>query len=289
MTAVGSTGKVYCRGPEPSVDHVDGYGHFVVLKAREDLFKDTGEEIIADDGTVLPGIQIAQNNSVTSIPDNIGCCEIVSVGRDVHNVSPGDIVFIDFFDVAQGCLLGGLDEENDKITSEERYIAPDHAFRAKYDPVTGTVEPLPGYCTTKRVPFRFKVALTGTDRVEVLDYLLSEGIPGGKTSNGSTVGLVVYQEIVSVGPVLPDDESYTPRERMLLARLRELEGAAPIEPDIRPGDLAVYCTEFATKIRVRGEFMHIVPYSNLLGSIDDAAILCRAIRAGKAGKILLAG
>lgn len=270
-------------------EHTNGYGHFVVLRAREDLFKDTGEEIVADDGTVLPGIQIAQNNSVTSIPDNIGCCEIVSVGRDVHNVRPGDIVFIDFFDVAQGAVLGGLDTENDKLTSEERYIAPDHAFRAKYDPARGTVEPLPGYVVTKRAPKRFKVALTGTDRVEVLEYLLTQGIPGGKTSNGSTVGHVVYQEVVSVGDVLPDDEGYTARERMLLARIRELENAPRIEPDITPGDLVCYCTEFATPIRVRGDFMHIVPLANVLMSIDDAMILEEAILAGAAGKILRAG
>lgn len=270
-------------------EHCEGYGHFVVLKAREDLFKETGEEIVADNGTVLPGIQIAQNNSVTSIPDNIGCCEIVSVGRDVRNVRPGDIAFVDFFDVAQGCILGGADVENDKLTSEERYIAPDHAFRAKYDPVRGTVEPLPGYCVTKRVPKRFQHALTGTDRVEVLDYLLTQGIPGGKTSNGSTVGFVVYQEIVSVGDVLPDDEGYTARERMLLAELRKLRGDPPIASDISPGDLVCYCTEFATPIRVRGEFMHIIPYANVLARIHDEAILDEAIRAGLAGKLLLAG
>src|SRR5688572_5200863 len=176
-------------------NYAGGYGTTVIVKARDDLFEETKDKLIADDGTELEGIQIFNENSVTSIPDNVGCCEVVSVGSDVHNVTPGDIVFVDFCDVKQGFILDAT-HAKDKA---ECYAIRDEAFKCRFHPDTGRVEPLPGYVITKPAPERMKVALTGTDRVEVPPMTLTQGIVSGRDSDGVPCAWTVYQEVVAVG------------------------------------------------------------------------------------------
>jgi hypothetical protein len=281
-----------------------GVGRNVVLRPRDDLFVQSRDQLVTDDGRVLDGIQVFAANSVTSIPDNIGCCEVISVGAEVQTVQPGDIAFIDFFDVDQGF----------QIANSDHFVAKDHVFRARFDPSTGEVEPLAGYALTKRVPGRMKVALTGTDRVEVPPYILTDGIPSGFDSDGVPVLFTIYEEVVAVGP--PAVESKTrPLHRLeravldLLAAyecgrgewiageaLRDNEAdainaylrwrRAPRALDLSPGDLVPFCTQFGTKLRVRGQFLTLVAQDALLCVIDDRAILDEAIRAGKAGQIV---
>lgn len=277
-----------------------GVGHNVVLRPRDDLFVQTNDQLVTDSGQVLDGIQVFCANSVTSIPDNIGCCEVISVGAEVQTVKPGDIAFIDFFDVDQGF----------QIANSDHFVAKDHVFRARFDPATGEVEPLAGYALTRRAPERMKVALTGTDRIEVPPYLLTDGIPSGFDSDGVPVLHTVYEEVVSVGP--PAVESKTrPLHRLeravldLLARYDELVEYdsidadeadainaylrwrhAPRALDLSPGDLVPFCTQFGTKLRVRGQFLTLVAQDALLCVIDDRALLEEAIRAGKAGQIV---
>lgn len=285
--------------------HARGVGHHVVLKPRPDLFVETNEELVTDDGKVLKGIQNFAANSVTSIPDNLGCVEVVGVGDLVDNVKPGEIVLLDFFDCDQGF----------QIANSDHYVALDHVFRAKFHPETGTMEPLAGYVLTKRNSDRMKIALNGTDRVEVPDYILTDGIPSGWDSDGVPLLHSVYEEVVAVGP--PPTESKTRPlhrlERELLDMLLEQHmvpenvseydeyGAemaqaieryirwrrAPRAIDLKPGDLVPFCTEFRVKLRVRGQFLSLVPQDQCLGVIDDAAILDAAIRAGKAGKLVV--
>lgn len=281
-------------------DYVSGINHTVVLKARDDLFDPTtGDEIVCDDGTKLPGLQICVHNEVTAIPDNVGCCEVVSVGREVQNVKPGDVVFIDFYDVRQGAVLG--DPENQR--GIELYIANDDAFKAFFDPKTGAVTPLPGYAITKRAPERMQVALAGTDRVHVSPNVLENGIVSGRTSEGTPYAFVTYEEVVSVGA--PEFEGkLRPVHRFERALLDAFYGGsasalaaaeldylawrdAPRAFDLTVGDLVTFSTEFAVQVRVRGEFMRIVPQSALLCVIDDGKSLNDAVRAGKAGKLRL--
>jgi len=283
-----------------SDEHVRGIAHTVVLKGRDDLFDpSTGDEIVTADGKVLPGLQLFSKNEVTAIPDNMGCCEIVSVGELVQNVKPGDVVFIDFYDVRQGALLA--DPQTQK--GRERYIANDDAFKAFFDPVTGVVTPMPGYVITKRANDRMAVALTGTDRVVVPQTTLSNGIVSGRTSQGTPYAFVAYEEVVSVGP--PEFEGklrpMTKAERRVLDEIDSREGSfsqaaldalqaersAPRTFDLNPGELVAFSTDFAVQIRVRGEFMRIVPQSALLCAIDDERILGDAVRAGRAGKLRL--
>lgn len=283
--------------------YVRGYGHQVVLKSRDDLFDPaTGDELEAADGTKLPGLQLFTHNSITGIPDNVGCCEIVSVGKDVTIVKPGDVVFIDFFDVRQGVILDSVNG------GSEHYIANDDAFKATFDSATGLIHPLAGYVVTRRNNERMKVALTGTDRLEVPPSTLTEGIIGSRSSDGTPATWVVYEEVVEVGP--PAEESLlrpmTKAERALLymiehpqfdsrcleemkaiAALRS-ERNAPRELDLKPGDLVPLCTYLAVQVRVRGEFLRIVEQKNVMGIIDDRKMLDDAIRAGKAGKLQMA-
>lgn len=292
-------------------NYAGGYGTTVIVKSRDDLFEETGEQIVTDSGQVLEGIQIFNENSVTSIPDNVGCCEVVSVGSDVTTVQVGDVVFVDFCDVKQGFIVDTAQAKD----GAECYAIRGEAFKCKFDPETGRVEPLPGYVITKPAPDRMKVALTGTDRVEVPAYMLTQGIVSGRDSDGKPCAWTVYQEVVTVG--LPEVESKTRalsrQERELLddlfadyastngciSQYDELgpETAALVERyvqwrraqrvvDCKPGDLVPFCTDFAMKIRVRGEFLNVVPQKNVLAVIDDRAILEDAIRAGHAGTLI---
>jgi len=294
-------------------DVTRGVGHNVVLKAREDLFVQTNDKLICDDGKELSGIQLFCENEVTSIPDNMGCCEVVSVGALVTNVKPGEVYFIDFSDVAQGFQLANKDH----------YVAPDHVFRCRFHPETGTAEPLAGYVLTKRAPERMQIALFGTDRVDVLPSWLTEGIPSGWDSDGDVLTRTIYEEVVAVGPAEVENAARTMHktERALLAavtlefagrssatgKLFEAEELdvmhmplcqainaylrwrrAPRDTGLKPGDLVPFITTLATKFRVRGQFLSLVPMQDLGCVIDDRAILDDAIRAGRAGKLVLA-
>lgn len=269
-------------------------GHNVILAPREDLFVEN------EDG--VEGFQcISLENDVTAIPDNIACVEVISVGEMVQNVRVGDLVFIDFFDVKQGYVLD----------NEELYLAGCEAFKARYDVPSKDMVPLANYVTTRHAPDRFKVALTGTDRVHIPSYVTTDGIAGGKTSGGDTSTSVLYQEVVAVGPLT--ERAFpglmTPVEKVILDAIAEgyycnYEGPelltrAMVErlkderqrgriPDISVGELVVFCRDVAQKLRVRGEFRHLLPYSAVLAVIDDEELLKTGIRKGKAGRIIRA-
>ncbi len=260
------------------VPSTTAFGHFVHFRPREDLFAASGSELI----------QIATDCAVTSIPDHVACVEVLSVGHLVRNVVPGQQVFLDFFDVAQGLCVDGGDV----------YVANDHCLKAEFR--DGRVYPLPGYCLVKPAPDRMSVALTGTDRILVPPYVLTEGIPGGRTSGGEAQSHVLYDEVVAVGTPLPDDEGLNSRERHYLAQVVQLREAlhslspghplarAPLPRPVEVGDLVAYCSAWRTPIRVRGEFLGIVPTANLLGAIDDRGMLDQAVRDGRAGRLVLA-
>lgn len=261
-------------------------GHNVILAPREDLFTESAE-----------GIELVSlDNSVTNVPDNIACCEILSVGELVDNVKVGDLAFIDFYDVKQGYI----------VANDELYICGCEAFKGLWDAASGTIQPLANYVVTRRSLDRFKVALTGTDRLHVPPSTLTSGIAGGRTSQGDAATNVLYEEVVAVGALtkraLPGQ--MTPCERALLQVIYdgvgtldqafyELEQALWKEreqgraPDISPGDLVVFCEQIGVKIRVRGEFQHLIPYSNVLAVVDDERLLDDAVRDGRAGVIQL--
>lgn len=272
-------------------------GHNVILAPREDLFAESDRDV---------GIEmVSLSNSVTSVPDNVACCEVLSVGPLVQNVKVGDLAFIDFFDVKQGYILA----------TDELYIAGCEAFKALYDVEGQTIVPLNNYVVTKRSSDRFAVALNGTDRIEVPRMILTGGIAGGRTSAGDRSTTVLYEEVVSVGKatVRAFPGLMTELERRCLdivCRNLELYGAEAWmqydgvdqeeadlfnalraerlngrDSDIRVGELAVFCEEVSTKIRIRGEFCHLMPASAVLATIDDEALLDRKIRAGEAGKL----
>ena len=276
--------------------HTRATGDNVILCAREDLFSEV------DRGT---GIELVSNaNSVTSVPENVGCCEVVSVGELVHNVKPGDIAFIDFFDVRQGYI----------ISHEELYVAGAHAFKARFDVEKQIVLPLDNYVVVKQANDRFKVALNGTDRIHVLDYLLTEGIISARASDGTPATHTLYAEVAHVAKLTERvrEGVMTRADRRMLDTLcapteggyewSEYDGVTSEEaeavnavirertvgrdPDIKVGELVAFCRELATKVRVRGETQYLMRYSNVLAVIDDKAILEQAIREGRAGTLV---
>lgn len=260
----------------------------VILRPREDLFSEVDRE------TGIELVSLA--NSVTSVPDNIACCEIVSVGEQVTNVKVGDLAFIDFFSCKQGYIL----------ESNELYICGSDAFVALFDEASGDIIPLDNYVVTKRALDRFKVAWFGSDLVQVPRMLLTDGIPGGKTSSGERATTVLYEEIVRIGKLTgrAAPGHMLPAERELLDDLtsrmgwvamdnttqrliaRVHEQRAERKPDIEPGELAVFCSDLAQRVRCKGEFWHIVHYDNVHGTVDDAAILAEAIDRGRARMVV---
>lgn len=278
--------------------HTRATGDNVILCPREDLFseceRDTGMQMVS------------LASDLTHVPDNVGCCEVVSVGELVTAVKPGDIAFIDFFSVKQGYIL----------SNGEHYVAGGDAFCALFDPIKQEVIPLDNYVVTRRASERMKIALNGTDRIEVLPSILTNGVVSGRSSSGTAVTHVLYEEVVRVGRLTnrPRPGVMTKAERELLDEVAKWPGGssnvctsdgvnelAPLieamlrereqgrVPDLSPGDLVTLCKELSVPARVKGEFQRLIPYDNVLAVINDRAILDDAIKAGRAGQIRLAG
>lgn len=259
-------------------------GTNVILRPREDLFSEVDRE------TGIELVSLA--NSVTSVPDNIACCEIVSVGEHVAHLKPGDLAFIDFFWCKQGFVL----------ERGELYLCGADSFVALFDEKTGDIVPLDNYVVTRRALDRFKVAWFGTDLIDVPRMLLTDGIPGGKTSSGERATTVLYEEVVRIGKLTgrPAQGHMLPSERALLDDLTSRDGwiAADItmqrliqavhkeraerKPDIAKGDLVVLSADLSQRVRCKGEFWRITHYDHIGCVIDDAAILADAIERGKA-------
>jgi hypothetical protein len=259
-------------------------GTNVILRPREDLFSEVDRE------TGIELVSLA--NSVTSVPDNIACCEIVSVGEQVTNLKPGDLAFIDFFWCKQGFVL----------ERGELYICGADSFVALFDEKTGDILPLDNYVVTKRALDRFKAAWFGTDTIEVPRMLLTDGIPGGKTSDGSTATTVLYEEVVCIGKLTgrPAPGHMLPSERALLDDMTSRTGWVAMDtttqrliaavhkereerkPDIKPGELVVLSADLSQRVRCKGEFWRITHYDHVYGAVDDQAILAEAIERGKA-------
>ena len=97
--------------------HTKPTGTFVTIISRDDIDPSSDTLKVEHSG-----------RSVTAVPENVGLCQVVDVGPDVTNVKPGDICFIDFFDVAQGYLVEG----------EELYVTQAMALRMTLDIETET-------------------------------------------------------------------------------------------------------------------------------------------------------
>lgn len=237
--------------------------------------------------------------SVTALPENVGLCQVVDIGPDVTNVKPGDVCFIDFFDVAEGYIVSG----------EEIYSTPAMALRMTLDIQTESFEcpftkrqklraiscditPLPGYVLTKHAPDRMTVAVTGCDRLILPRDVTTRGIVGGRSVDGDPCTFVVYEEVVKVGLgniQCEREEGYTERKlKAEIERLRAKAGDTVMvrPPDVEPGDLVTYCSEFSIRFRAMGEQFRCVPYRNLLAVIDDAAILAEYNRANPEPRLI---
>jgi len=210
--------------------HTTPLGTFVTIRARDDLDPSSGQIGVEHSG-----------RHVTAVPENVGLCQVVSVGPDVTNVRAGDICFIDFYDVAQGYLVSG----------EELYVTQAMALKMRLDietesflhPVTRTqkqrvtkceIHPLPGYVLTKHAPDRMTVAVTGNDRQIIPRNLTTSGIVGGRNSDGDPCTFVCYEEVVAFTPGAIQQERFSESwdghqrdtyydERRLKAKIERLE------------------------------------------------------------------
>lgn len=248
---------------------------YVCIRGRDDLDPSTERTASGERLIVNPNL----GKSVSAIPENIGVCEVVDVGNLVDTVSKGDVVFIDFFDVAQGYIVEGT----------EHYICPAHALRVSLD-AAGVPHPLPGYVLTKHSPTRMTVAVTGCDRVIMPRSMTTQGIVSARDDDGEPDAWTVYEEVVEVadGDMQVDPEQLRNEwheRRMLRMRIAQLERAlarvAPGSETLRPysavgyepGDLVCFCTAFSIPFRANGEQYRVTPKRNVLATIDDAAIL----------------
>lgn len=219
-------------------EHTRPTGTFVTIRARDDLDPSSDDIAIQHSG-----------RAVTAVPENVGLCQVIDVGPDVTNVKPGDICFIDFFDVAQAYMLAG----------EEIYVTQAMALRMTLDIETEDVvmpngkpmlhqktgkpiqrvircdvTPLPGYVLTKHAPLRMTIAVTGCDRIELPRHQTTSGLVGGRNSEGDPCTFVVYEEVVKFTPGAVQAERYVEdwqgnirdtyyEERRLKARIEKLE------------------------------------------------------------------
>lgn len=270
--------------------HTKPTGTFVTIRSRDDLDPSSATFAVPHSG-----------RSVTAIPENVGVCEVMDVGPDVTNVKPGDVCFIDFYDVAQGYI----------VSTEEVYVTQAMALRMTLDIETSPVldflgkdtgkrqvtkceiTPLPGYALTKHAAERMTVAITGCDRVILPRSMTTSGIVGARDSDGQPSTMVCYEELVKITPGPIQAERYAEdwqgrkhdtyfEERRLKAEIERLKAqlratGAPVNdeaaPDVKPGDLVVFCLDFSIKFTAMGELFRCVPYKNLLATIDDRAIL----------------
>lgn len=274
--------------------HTKPTGTFVTIISRDDIDPSSDTLKVEHSG-----------RSVTAVPENVGLCQVVDVGPDVTNVKPGDICFIDFFDVAQGYLVEG----------EELYVTQAMALRMTLDIETETyfcpftkkerqravsckITPLPGYVLTKHAPDRMTVAVTGCDRILLPRNVTTTGIVGGRNSDGDPCTFVCYEEVVQFTPGAIQQERYAENwdgtihdtyyeERKLKAKIQRLEaklrevmgfswddwdGVDELD-DVKAGDLVCFCSQFSIQFRAMGELYRCVPYKNLLATVDDRAIL----------------
>src|SRR5690349_13465033 len=121
--------------------HTKATGHNVILAPRGDIFA----EVERDTGVEL----VCLANDITSVPDNVACCEIISVGELVQGLKPGDLAFIDFFEVKQGYVLD----------NEELYIAGSEAFKGLFDVERQAIIPMNNYVVTRRASDRMLVSI----------------------------------------------------------------------------------------------------------------------------------
>jgi hypothetical protein len=267
--------------------HTRPTGTLVTIRARDDLDPSSDTVKVQHSG-----------RSLTSVPENVGLCQVVALGPDVTNVQAGDICFIDFFDVAQGYL----------VEKEELYITQASALRMTLDIETAPwlndagqdtgklrvlrcdVTPLPGYCLTKHAAERMTVAVTGSDRMILPRHVTTGGIVGQRDQDGNPNFHVCYEELVKFTPgFVQAERDSTFTERRLEAKIERLEKALAqqlAEDDqsvdfadwldrwgIAPGDLVTFPAEYSIQFRAMGELYRCVAYEKLLATIDDRAIL----------------
>jgi hypothetical protein len=257
-------------------EHVRPTGVNVTVRSRDDL----------DPSSDTVKVELS-GKTVSALPENVGLCQVVDVGPDVTNVQPGDICFIDFFDVAEGYLVSGEEIYSTPASSlrmtldieTEAFECP-FTKREKLRAISCDITPLPGYVLTKHAPDRMTVAVTGCDRMILPRDVTTRGIVGGRSIDGDPTTFVVYEEVVKFG--LGDiqcerEDGYT--ERKLKAEIQRLrqrvfdERAVMRRPDLEAGDLVTYCAAFSIQFRAMGEQYRCVPFRNILAVIDDRAIL----------------
>lgn len=273
--------------------HTKPTGTFVTIISRDDIDPSSDTVKVEHAG-----------RSVTAVPENVGLCQVVDVGPDVTNVKPGDICFIDFFDVAQGYLVEGEELYSTQAMAlrmtldieTETYFCP-FIKKERQRAVSCKITPLPGYVLTKHAPDRMTVAVTGCDRLILPRNVTTTGIVGGRNSDGDPCTFVCYEEVVQFTPGAVQQERYAENwngtvhdtyyeERRLKARIQRLEAELrelqpahdllAVDPNplgIAAGDLVCFCSQFSIQFRAMGELYRCVPYKNLLASVDDRAIL----------------
>ena len=275
----------------PEVRVTTPYAGYATIRGRDDLDPNSDAEDLKPS---KHRIEVVESKSVTAIPENVGLCEVVETGRHVSCVKSGDVVFVDFFDVAQGYI----------VDKSEMYLCPAHAFRVRLDGKTPV--PLPGYAITKHAPTRMTRAiapgLAAKGGCLPRDMTTGGLVSARSASDGHPSSWVCYEEIVSVARgdmQISADEGHEVRVRE--HRIAELEAALravdpentalrPMsEAEMVPGELAVFGRAFSLQFRCDGELYRVVPKRNLLATIDDGEIARRHPEATERRLIRLVG
>jgi hypothetical protein len=243
--------------------HGRGIGDNIVLAPRLDLFSD------------LEIGMVSSANSVTSVPDNVACVEVIDEGNAPH-LKRGDLVFIDMMRTKQANVL----------QSDMLYIAGGADFIARYDEQTAEIEAIDNYVLTRPAPTRMTLAMFGTTSFDAPRNLISDGFVSGLRHDGRPNARCVYQEVYDIGVLTARDAQgrMTKLEAKLLDALARREDALWLverliaerewgrDPDVEVGDLVSFCTDIGTRLRIRGEYHYAVPHKNLLMVVDDGAI-----------------
>lgn len=181
--------------------------------------------------------------------DNMGTCEVISVGSDVVDIKPGDLGIIDWSEVSKSCPIG----------NETHHFIPESAFQCWIDK-EGELHPRGDMIITKYATDRMRNAMYGTSAFELPPAVATGGFP---CKWGATHKLIQKAERILNLPAnyrmslrLPrNPPEYWPMFRMLY---NEVTHVGTEISDIQKGELLALITELATIFTVHGTKYHMV-------------------------------
>lgn len=249
--------QIYCK---PIKD-------WVLIRERDEL--DPGSDLFNTAEGQVRLIATGMKALVTSLPDNIGVCEVIDLGPNgPKGLKKGDIAMIDFHSARR--VL--------QVDREEVFLMEGAEFRCTLDK-DSNLTPLPGYILTKSAPERMSVAILGTQAAILPESVTTHGRACRWTNSAKEVERAERVLGLSNTPnwrkklQLPDHQR--PNIPALHAVFEEVValGEGTENAGMQVGDLVSLITEFAIKVRCKEHSYRLSELGYVDCVIDDSKIL----------------